>query len=369
MLVAVLLAASLQMAGTAAGPAMAAVAKVPACSPDGKGGARVQVVYAYISGRANNLPRDRGTIQRLALKADEVYEASARLTGGNRRIWFVHDAKCQVSVVPVALSTKARTDFNRASAELVAFFRKRGDSLVNRKYMVFADWSRNPATHCGDGTTFAGGGVAEANGNYGIGLTYRQCWNHPQSYPAHELMHNLGALPNDRRGHCGDERDLMCEGAGVESMPACTSTVLGPTRLLFDCSRDSYFHTDPPAGNPLAQHPSWNAAISRFLLDPTEPIPVVLTAIRPTAGGPDQVLRDVCYQPFRLDGVPAGEGQCDGADGRITFDLAPGTYVLRETDAPEGYETTDPAREKKVTVAPSQRSTAAAYNTFTQPYT
>ncbi|GMA87322.1 hypothetical protein GCM10025868_25720 [Angustibacter aerolatus] len=81
------------------------------------------------------------------------------------------------------------------------------------------------------------------------------------STPAHELMHNLGAVQasaphSTTEGHCTDEYDVMCyvdgglnprTGNTATTTTVCKGTAANPRAddALFDCRHDDYFNLFP----------------------------------------------------------------------------------------------------------------------------
>ena len=91
------------------------------------------------------------------------------------------------------------------------------------------------------------------------------CWNGTTA--AHELMHNLGGVqlsaPNTSLGgHCVDEWDRMCY-SDRPLFPAMQFPCALSEKDLFDCNKDDYFNTAPPANSYLDLN--WNTADSGYL--------------------------------------------------------------------------------------------------------
>jgi hypothetical protein len=240
------------------------------CVGDGASGFRVQAVYA----RPADQPDRYDTVVPLiegwaASNVDAVFAASAAETGGGRRVRFVTDAACSLSVAHVTLSARGDDSFSKTISEL----RQQGFGRTDRKYLV---WMDAPGPYCGIAQQYADDAPGPANRNDGStsvpGMVARidaPCWGGGGTpVEAHELMHTLGGVQTSAphasaAGHCTDEADVMCyddDGSGpVTTAPTCPPT----HERLFDCGHDDYFDTAPPAGSYLATH--WNAATSRFL--------------------------------------------------------------------------------------------------------
>ena len=233
------------------------------CSGDGTSGARVQLIYAHISGRTDRYASYASSFQTWAAAMDNVFSASAAETGGSRRIRFVHDGSCNPVVSRVTLSTAAANSFQTTVDELAS----KGFNRDDRKYVAWVDAN----VYCGIGEVYNDDRAGLNNHNNVYGLFSRVdngCWGLVgQSVEAHELMHNLGGVqesaPNATTyNHCTDDSDRMCywDGSGQTVRQVCA-----PSREnIFDCNHDDYFHTSPPAGSYLATH--WNTANSKWLV-------------------------------------------------------------------------------------------------------
>jgi len=232
-----------------------------ACEGDGVTGKRVQVLYARDAGVASRFAQFAETFRTIAAGVDTIYSASAKETGGERHVRFVHTPDCRVDVQEVELPAGSMADFGRTISALKAL----GFNRTDRKYMIFGE-SR---VYCGIGT-FAGddrpGAANRSNGGPGYGRSDSSCWS--AGVAAHELGHNLGAVNNSapnssKAGHCVDEFDVMCykDTAQTQLRTACANRAQDQ-RL--DCNHDDYYHTNPAAGSYLATR--WNMADSDFLI-------------------------------------------------------------------------------------------------------
>ncbi len=261
-----------------AGPS---TADATTCVGDGTSGNRVQAVYAYTADQPDRSASIVPLVRQWAAAMDEVYNESAKETGGTRRIRFVTEGSptgaCRLSVLVVPMSATGDDSFGQTMTEL----RNAGHTSIARRYLV---WMDSDADHgadiCGIGEVYGNHDTpGQDNPNNGganpgyYGLVSRidqQCWGIAnQSIEAHELGHNLGAVQSTAPHasgflHCVDEWDIMCyeDGPGVVMETVCSSAS-HDNRL--DCNHDDYFHTNPPAGSYLATH--WNIARNNFLLE------------------------------------------------------------------------------------------------------
>lgn len=239
-------------------------AKTHAIQCDGKGesGYRTEVIYARAADVVDRYDDYLDSFRVWAVEADQIYQTSAAETGGYRRLRFVHDAKCNLIVRHVVLSSSGDDDFGATITELQAL----GYNRADRKYMIFVDAS----VYCGIGTIYDDDQPGEANANNwwpSYGRIDAGCWM--GWVAAHEHMHNIGGVqlsaPNTSGGwHCVDEFDVMCYSDYPYSPTMtylCTDTA---NEQRFDCNHDDYYSTQPEADNYLATH--WNAANSLFLL-------------------------------------------------------------------------------------------------------
>jgi hypothetical protein len=191
------------------------------CDGDGTSGKRIQVLYVRSSDRPDRYATYLPSIRAWAAGADAIYSNSAAETGGFRRIRYVHDAGCDVSVPNLVLSPRGDDTFSNTMNELDAM----GYALASRKYMLFVDAN----VYCGIGSLWNDDQAGSANFN-NAGLSYGRtdagCWG--GDVPAHELMHNLGGVqlsaPNSSGGyHCTDEWDRMCYSDTPDSRSCATS--------------------------------------------------------------------------------------------------------------------------------------------------
>jgi len=232
------------------------------CDGDGVSGKRVQVMYLRASDQPDRFATYLDSIRSWAAGADTIFNASAAETGGYRRIRFVTDPACDLSVLNVVVSPTGDDSFSSMTSELSALGYGRSD----RKYLVFADAN----VYCGIGSMWLDDSAGAANLN-NQNTSYARvdagCWGGATA--AHELMHNLGGVQNTAPnsslgGHCTDEWDRMCY-SDSPNYPAmrtlCTDT---NHDNRFDCNHDDYYNTAPAPGSYLATH--WDTTNSGWLI-------------------------------------------------------------------------------------------------------
>ncbi len=279
------------LAGAATTAAAPAATKGVVCDGDGTTGKRIQVLYVRAAGVESRFAKYEASFKTWAAGVDTIYDASARDTGGSRRLRYVTTGDCQVDVREVEVPAGQMDDFSKTMTALKTL----GFNRTDRKYMIFGESN----VYCGIGT-FAGDDRAGEKNRSNTGPSYGRndngCW--AAGVAAHELGHNLGAVSNSapnssKAGHCVDEYDVMCyaDAKGTVMQMVCTNRSLDD-RL--DCNHDDYYHTDPQPGSYLASH--WNVADNQFLIaggaTPTpSPSPAPTTAAptaapSPTTAGP-----------------------------------------------------------------------------------
>lgn len=239
------------------------------CEGDGQSGNRVQVVYARASDRPDRYAEYADTFRQWAAAVDGMISATARQTGGDRHVRFVHDANCQVLVENVVLPADGDDNLSNTVISLYMM----GYSRSDRDYLVFMDAN----VYCGIGTITSddspGAGNVHNTGPY-YSRVDAGCWNEYNA--AHELTHNLGGVQLSAphatgRWHCTDESDRMCyqDSAGVVMQYVCDSS----NEVRLDCNHDDYFNTNPAPGSYLATH--WNVADNAFLSRSTSPTAIL----------------------------------------------------------------------------------------------
>jgi hypothetical protein len=252
------------------------------CEGDGVSGKRVQVLYVRGAATPSRFGQFLESFRTWAAGVDVIYNASAKETGGVRRIRFVTTPDCRVDVQEVEVPAAAIGDFGATNSALKSL----GFNRTDRKYMQFAD----SKVYCGIGS-FAGddrtGAVNRSNGGPSYGRSDSGCWT--ASVAAHELGHNLGAVNNNapnssKAGHCLDEYDVMCynDSGGLKTHVVCAER---SHEQRLDCNHDDYYNANPAAGSYLATH--WNVAENAFLVRDDggnpNPGPSVTASASPTA--------------------------------------------------------------------------------------
>jgi hypothetical protein len=231
-----------------------------ACEGDGRDGKRVQALYLHEFGTPSRYTDFLGSIRLWSSGADQIFDASAGETGGDRHIRFVTTPQCQVDVSEVQVPEGALGSFSGSIDALQTL----GYNRTDRKYLIFADAN----VYCGIGTYIADNRPGLGNRNNGgpsYGRVDAGCWSSVMA--AHEVTHMLGALlqgsPNSSgAGSCTDDYDLLCgpDQAGKTLRTVCPKK--HENRL--DCRHDDYFSTNPAPGSYLTKN--WNVANSEFLL-------------------------------------------------------------------------------------------------------
>lgn len=296
-------------------PIAAAAAQAPPiqCDGDGVSGPRTQVLYVRASNVASRYSAYLASFRQWAAEADMIYYNSAQETGGSRRIRFVHDAGCNLTIPEVVLSATGDDNYDNTVRELKA----QGYNRSDRKYMIFMDAN----VYCGR-TNFwiddQSGPANENNSGPSYGRSDAGCW--AGKTVAHEHMHTLGGVQlsaphTSGDGHCVDAYDVMCQpgGPGYPLQYLCPDPAQS---FRFDCNHDDYYSTNPPAGSYLATH--WNTANSQFLIGAASPPPSNLLQ----NGG------------FELDANNDGRPDSWSLDSRATRSTAPepvhsGGYAMR----------------------------------------
>ncbi len=248
--------------GTAHAQEAAASPYVPVtgvpCYDDG--GPRVQVVYLYAEGQADDLSERRASLRDAAAQVDAVVEASARRTGGVRHVRFRTGADCALDVKAVAVpkvDVAANLAAVKAAGALAA-----GDvalAFVGPSLGTFSgDATRPDDDRPGAANTSNLGGQLGAVG-YGF-------WGSVEG-PTAVLVRALGAVATgaphaSASGGCSEGLDPLCYDD--LAIPQALTEECGPLgRYLLDCRNDDYFSTAPVAGSWLESH--WNVADSVFL--------------------------------------------------------------------------------------------------------
>jgi hypothetical protein len=264
------------------------------CIGTGTDGARVQLMYVYVSGKTNRVSSLRPSFEGIAKRMNAMVYNSGVDSGGAKQIRFATGPKsstgtCGLSIGSIAISSASVNDYTAIKTALA----NAGFKSNNRKYVTWVDGG----TACGLGGNWIDSDPNPTT-NYnntltGYAMIWHPCWNYSEP---HELMHTLGAVQIDDKnttavnekaphstpiGHCYDQHDAMCyddDGTGPVKMvvvSACTAPISytrsDGSKLYsdkyawrFDCRHDDYFSTTVSStSNYLYRH--WNTAKSRFL--------------------------------------------------------------------------------------------------------
>jgi hypothetical protein len=304
--------------------------RVP-CYGDGESGPRVQAIYAYPADKPDRYASVAPNISVWAAQMDQVFNDSAKQTGGTRHVRFVTDANCNLVVLKVQLTSTGDDTFGNTMTELRAM----GMVRTDRRYLVWMD----STVLCGIAGYYIDDQAGSANANNGLmpGSVARVdsgCWglaDEGQSVEAHELLHTLGGVqataPNATPlGHCTDGADRMCydDGSGLQQRTVCAAQ----NQAFFDCQHNDYYSTNPPPGSYLATH--WNTADNEFLATTDPP-----TVTPPPSPDPSASPGPAESPPGGL--LPTGHkpGALGGADSRLQ--AVPAHRLLRSTRlAPHG---------------------------------
>jgi hypothetical protein len=289
------------------------------CVGNGVDGKRVQVMYVRMANTADRYAAWVDAIRGWAAGVDEIFDRSARVTGGRRHIRFVTNANCQIDVLNVVLPAGTGETFTG----MIGALRARGYDSPDRKYLLFVDAD----VYCGIGTAIGDSSPGPENRNNertGYARVDNPCWGSDTA--AHELTHTLGGVqhsaPNASGGwHCTDEYDLMCY-SDPPHYPAMAYPCPLAHGLSLDCNNDDYYHTDPPPDSYLANH--WNVANSAFLT--TEQPPNVPPVIDLATPGDVRALVAPAAIPLTATAVDP-----DGAMARVEF--YSGESLLASDDA------------------------------------
>lgn len=326
------------------------VAEPVECIGDGQSGHRIEVLYVYTATTGNRIAEYRESFRQWAADADQIYNESAKRTGGSRNMRFVTDANCRPVVTDIQLTNVDVASMNNT---INALYQK-GYNRTDRKYLIFADAN----VYCGIGTLMPDDDKsAQANQNNlvpGWARVDAGCWS--GFVAAHELTHNLGGVQNSapnhtEYGHCTDDMDVMCynDGPGTVMRRVC---ILATDENLLDCQNDDYFNTNPLAGTYLSEN--WNVADSPYLIsmpvppDPSQPscqldkmtvwlrevITVRCVNLEP---GDTVVARWINYRKDKTFTGTAGEDGIAFLRVKVIGKLGTGGEILRVTAKETGF--------------------------------
>ena len=240
------------------------------CGGTGTDGTRVQVMYVREADQSDRYAQVAPILRNEMHYIDDAFAVSSQETGGGKRVRWVHDGSCNLSVLNVVLPDGSITGTH---SKTEAALNTAGYLEANRKYLAFADVPMGGlgGSACGQGTVYDDTNPTDNlnDGRYPqMARIDLECWVTDSRYnaaPLHEFLHTLGAVmpgaPHGSAGfHCTDGAETMCYNDGTATVQAvCPDTM----KYDIDCNDDDYFNTNPSAGSYLATH--WNTANSPFL--------------------------------------------------------------------------------------------------------
>jgi hypothetical protein len=304
-----------QVAETEPGPTTVSAGTSIACIGDGVAGNRVQALYAHGSDVGSRYDAVLPLIRRYAADADYAINVSAGKSGSGRRVRFVTQPDCALSVQRVTLSPSGVGGFSAMISELKA----KGFDRSDRKYLIWVDAA---VGICGLGQMYLDDRAGGDNRN-NRGSMYARvdapCWDYAE---VHELIHTLGGVqdssPNSTRaGHCIDENDTMCY---VDTSKQSTKVVCSTAPSWeVDCGLDDYFNAAPAAGSYLDTF--WNTSRSSFLEGgPAPPVQPTISITAPRsvfAGNAFTVKASVSVPDNRSYSVRWSSSRTDCAFTRV----------------------------------------------------
>ena len=118
------------------------------CDGNGTSGYRTQFVYLYFEGEPDRLEQKRTEIEAMAVRIDQMFQNSAKKTGGVRKVRYVHSNtqnNCKLDIKKITLSRADQAKISRSGSESLRDLmstlqdKKFGFTDIKRKYVVYSD--------------------------------------------------------------------------------------------------------------------------------------------------------------------------------------------------------------------------------------
>ena len=246
-------------------PDVAASGTSPACVDGATGTYYVQVIYARATNDADAYAAQLSTIRWMVGAANQLVDQAGLATGSPASL----KVKCVAGVVEVKNEVLPTAAASATFSTIVSDLRAKGYADPKVKYWVFYD-DTSACSCAGQGHVYGDSspGVTNANnGNAQSTFAIDYGYNSTRTW-LHELGHNLGAVQNDAPRttgayHCTDGRDTMCYNDGGPNGASYTTSTCAVE--VFDCNKDTYFHTNPPPGSYLATRWNLGSAVNRYI--------------------------------------------------------------------------------------------------------
>jgi hypothetical protein len=286
-----------QVAADGTGFAPGAAERQPVCSTD----YYQQVLYARVSGTADNSVAATEDIRHIVGRMDAVLNSESLASGGPDADYkMLCDSSGQVQVDSIVTTG---TSFS----QVVAAARAAGYNTNRADYIVFLDNQAGGA--CGIASydsdeTLSLDNKSNIGGGYGI--IYQPCWD--GETPMHESGHLMGAVqynaPNSTGsgGHCYEEADVMCYSPDGGDINQGGTVLRCPGTPRFDCNFDDYFDSAPEPGEYLDSHWNLGSPLNR-MIDFTGSASVPSPEPVPTTDAP-QTLRAKGGRDHATTGLP-----------------------------------------------------------------
>ena len=169
------------------------------CGGTGTDGTRVQVMYVREDDQPDRYAEVAPILRNEMRYMDDVFAISSMETGGGKRVRWVHDGACNLSVLNVVLPDGSITGTH---AKTEAALNTAGYLKAQRKYLAFADVPIGGlgGAACGQGTVYNDTKPTDNlnDGRYPqMARIDLECWVTDDRYnaaPLHEFLHTLGAV-------------------------------------------------------------------------------------------------------------------------------------------------------------------------------